>query len=211
MTDKNSKEILDVSTKLPFDDFKSVIEESFDGILVGDAKGIVLYANEAYERNTGIKLESIVGHDIRELINPVWMKTSALLLVLEKRTSVSLEHSTQNNKRIIVTGTPIFNEDGRIRLVIVNVRDISEIYHLKQDLNSVKKTVELYREQVSSNGGIEDENGVVVVNDKMREIYRLTERICNFNATVLITGASGVGKELVARSLHDKRSLRKDE
>ena len=71
MTDKNSKEILDVSTKLPFDDFKSVIEESFDGILVGDAKGIVLYANEAYERNTGIKLESIVGHDIRELINPV--------------------------------------------------------------------------------------------------------------------------------------------
>lgn len=211
MTDKNSNKILDVSTKLPFDDFKSVIEESFDGILVGDAKGIVLYANEAYERNTGIKLESIVGHDIRELINPVWMKTSALLLVLEKRTSVSLEHSTQNNKRIIVTGTPIFNEDGRIRLVIVNVRDISEIYHLKQDLNSVKKTVELYREQVSSNGGIEDENGVVVVNDKMREIYRLTERICNFNATVLITGASGVGKELVARSLHDKSSLRKDE
>lgn len=44
----------------------------------------------------------------------------------------------------------------------------------------------------------------------MRRIYDLTEKICNFNATVLITGESGVGKELVARSLHDKSLMRKD-
>ena len=44
----------------------------------------------------------------------------------------------------------------------------------------------------------------------MRRIYDLTEKICNFNATVLITGESGVGKELVARSLHDKSIMRKD-
>jgi DNA-binding NtrC family response regulator len=37
----------------------------------------------------------------------------------------------------------------------------------------------------------------------MQEIFRLIEQIAPSNVSVLITGASGTGKELVARTLHD--------
>jgi DNA-binding NtrC family response regulator len=38
---------------------------------------------------------------------------------------------------------------------------------------------------------------------KMQEIFRLTEMVAPSTASVLITGASGTGKELVARTIHD--------
>jgi Nif-specific regulatory protein len=37
---------------------------------------------------------------------------------------------------------------------------------------------------------------------RMQEVYRLIERVLNTTATVLITGESGTGKDLVARILH---------
>ena len=37
----------------------------------------------------------------------------------------------------------------------------------------------------------------------MQEIYRLLGRLMSTDLTVLISGDSGTGKELVARSLHD--------
>jgi DNA-binding NtrC family response regulator len=44
---------------------------------------------------------------------------------------------------------------------------------------------------------------------KMQEIFRLTEMVAPSTASVLITGASGTGKELVARTIHEL-SPRKD-
>src|SRR5262249_25188714 len=38
---------------------------------------------------------------------------------------------------------------------------------------------------------------------KMQEIFRLIEMVAPSTASVLITGASGTGKELVARTVHD--------
>lgn len=193
-------------------DLFEIVENSFDGILVADGEGNVLFANGAYEKNTGIKLDDIVGHNIRELINPVWMKTSIILLAIEQRKPVSMHHVTQNDKRIIVTGTPIFDENNDIKRVVVNTRDISEIYHLQQELYSAKKMAEMMQEQseAEKEKGKDEDDGIVILNSRMRKIYDLTEKICNFNATVLITGESGVGKELVARSLHDKSIMRRD-
>ncbi|MEZ4443240.1 MAG: sigma-54 dependent transcriptional regulator [Polyangiaceae bacterium] len=45
--------------------------------------------------------------------------------------------------------------------------------------------------------------------DSIREVFRTITKVADFKTTSLITGESGVGKELVARALHDK-SARKD-
>ena len=43
---------------------------------------------------------------------------------------------------------------------------------------------------------------------KMRQIYDLIARVADTNATVLISGESGVGKELMARALHQQSQRR---
>ena len=48
---------------------------------------------------------------------------------------------------------------------------------------------------------------IVIVSDAMKDIYLLAKKVSNFDATVLILGESGVGKEEIAKYIH-KNSLR---
>jgi DNA-binding NtrC family response regulator len=51
--------------------------------------------------------------------------------------------------------------------------------------------------------------GAIVGNSPpMQEMYKLIRRVAPLNATVLITGETGTGKELVARAIHDLSSRR---
>lgn len=52
-------------------------------------------------------------------------------------------------------------------------------------------------------------DGIVYENEKMKSIVSLVDRIAKSNATVLLLGESGVGKEVIAKMIHNK-SNRKD-
>ena len=124
------------------ENLQEVIEGSFDGLLVTDGDGNVQMVNQAYVQNTGIQKEQLVGRNMSELVNPVWMKQSVVFLVMQQQGPVSLQHETQNGKHIIVTGMPVFGPKGNIKRIVVNSRDISEIYALNQKLqatNSMKE------------------------------------------------------------------------
>ena len=188
-----------------------VIEGSFDGILVSDGIGNVLMMNDSYTRHTGITKEELLHKNVKDLINPKWMKKSVVLLAIEQRQAVSLNHTTKNARNIMVTGTPLFNEDGSIKMVVVNTRDISEIYELREELLKAKEMEKYYLNQINGDKIERIDSGgeeIVVVNTRMREIYALARKVAVFDTTVLITGESGVGKELVARYLHEKNTIR---
>ncbi len=57
----------------------------------------------------------------------------------------------------------------------------------------------LLREELSHNLGFSD---IIGTNDKMKEVSRLISKVANSDTSVLITGESGVGKELFARAVH---------
>ena len=42
----------------------------------------------------------------------------------------------------------------------------------------------------------------VIHSEAMRQVTNLAQRVAQTSATVLVTGESGVGKELIARALH---------
>ncbi len=53
-----------------------------------------------------------------------------------------------------------------------------------------------------SHGSVD--GALVAASPAMREIYELVERAAEFKTTVLVTGESGVGKEVVARAVHGR-------
>lgn len=50
--------------------------------------------------------------------------------------------------------------------------------------------------------GITDFHGLITASESMRSLFRQLERVANSDASVLVRGETGSGKELVARALH---------
>ena len=80
-----------------------------------------------------------------------------------------------------------FNLDD---LIAVTLRAISFMKDQKKVLTS-KKMVPI------------DQNEIIGEAPSMQEVFRAIGRLSNSNITVLVNGASGTGKELVAKALHD--------
>lgn len=76
---------------------------------------------------------------------------------------------------------------------------------LIDDLLSLVKKVQINRQPFIKEIALEEpapETAIVGRSAKMLEVYRAIARVAMSNASVFITGASGTGKELVARAIH---------
>lgn len=186
------------------DELQDIIEGSFDGMLVTDGEGKVLLLNKSYERITSLTKDEIMGKNMMDLINPVWMKNSVVFPVINEKRPVSMPHLTRHKKNIIVTGTPIFDKDGTVKMVVVNARDISEIYELREELIRFREMEKHLLDCKNKDG---NDDNIVIVSKQIQEIFLLAKRVSNFDATVLLLGESGVGKEEVAKFIH-RNSLR---
>src|SRR3954463_7567028 len=61
------------------------------------------------------------------------------------------------------------------------------------------------REEIRKESRYED---ILAKSQKMQDIFRTISKIAEYKTTVLITGESGVGKELVARAIHHRSTRR---
>ena len=93
----NEKKDFEYEKKL-VEELKEILEGSFDGILVTDKEGKVLYVNDSYERVAEIKRSDLEGKSMRDLINPVWMPNSVAYLVAEHGVPVSQLRSSVYHK-----------------------------------------------------------------------------------------------------------------
>lgn len=73
------------------------------------------------------------------------------------------------------------------------------------ELTGAKRENELLRRQLQDRGAFGE---LVGKSESMRAIYSLIEQVAPSSASVLLTGDSGTGKELVARTLHQKSPRR---
>ena len=206
----NKNENLEYEKKLA-SELKEILEGSFDGILVTDKEGRVLYVNDSYERVAEIKKSDLQGKSMRDLINPIWMPNSVAYLVAEQKVPVSKRQVVKSGRHIMVTGKPIFDNDGEIKKIVINARDISEIYNLTEELQMAKKREQMYSDRYAyyNEEDLEKDGGIVAASKSMRDVLTLAEKVAPFQANVLIQGDSGVGKEEVAKFIH-RHSMRSE-
>lgn len=181
---------------------KEILEGSHDGILVTNGCGDVLFVNSSYERVAEIKKEDLYGKNMRDLINPVWMQNSVAFVVIEQQRTVSMQQVTKSGKNIIVTGKPVFDQNGNIKMVVINARNISEIYELREELLKSRKFEKIHLKSYAKDDAEDGGKTILAVSQKMQNILSLAERVASFQAAVMILGESGVGKEEVAKYIH---------
>jgi PAS domain S-box-containing protein len=203
ITDVFSQRPLNIN--LTCEEISVVIEQSYDGIIVIDDNADVVLVNDAYFRITGFDRKDLEGKNFREFIYNSPYKRAALLDVLDMKKPVTWTTKVMSGKIAMVTAKPIFDCDGNIRLVVGNCRDISEMIQLREQLERAQEIEEIYYKTLKGS----ESTGPIAVSRKMIEILSTAAKVSSVDISVLITGESGVGKEVLARYIHE-HSSRKD-
>jgi len=184
---------------------KAIVESSYDGIYATDDHANTILVNSAYEKITGLKASELVGRNMEDLVREGYFDESVSLKVLKEKKAVTIPQTLKSGKNILVTGNPIFDENGDVKMVVTNVRDMTELVELQQQLEEVKGMSMAYRDMLKSmqHSSIED-NDIIMVSEPMLHVQELIGRVSRTNATVLIYGETGVGKDRVAEEIHQQ-------
>lgn len=188
-------------------DFKQIVDGLDDGIFITDNNGNVLYVNPAYTRNTGIPPETVVGHNVEELMGPgkVYTGGSVPDVLRTGKPAFRLSTAMKNGKPQMsyAIGTPIFDADGKLHQVVASSRPVMSLKSLKTDFQAFLQ--ELQNPEKASVGDAskgELHSTMIGKDTTLQNIWTLISHVAASDATVLITGESGAGKEVIADEIY---------
>ncbi|ATW23760.1 sigma-54 interaction domain-containing protein [Candidatus Formimonas warabiya] len=189
---------------------QEILELFSDGIYVTDVNGKTLAVNCMYEQLTGLKREELVGRSVIELRNEG--KFDVILypdIIASGKKKTSLQ-TTKANRKVLCNGYPVFNEDGKVVLVITFVRDLTLMNELKEQIMNQQNMIEKYREVNNRYKKQFNKDAAIFESEKMVQLMEKLKKIAKTDATVLLLGETGVGKDVLSRKIHEY-SLRQHE
>lgn len=171
----------------------SVIEAIHDNVAIVDHNGVMRWVSSCFERTYGVSRDRIIGRTTYELEAERVFSPSVAALVLKTRRVVTLTEVTRSGRYNIVTGVPIYGDDGDVSFVVsysVDMRYSRQLHEEYQKINALLSPA------------VETPSGGQAFGGTMRAIAATLEKLARVDTTVLITGESGVGKNVVARLAH---------
>ena len=188
----------------------AIIDSVYEGLYITDGEANTLRINKAYTRMTGIRPEEVIGKNMKNLVERGVYSESVTLHVLEKKEPVTILHQIKGNKKYLITGNPIFNDKDEVIRVVTTVRDVTELNRLEKKLEAVEGISQKYHFEVQHLRQQQmQQTDLIEHSTAMKKVLALSYKAAQVDSTVLISGSTGVGKEMVAKFIH-KNSPRRD-
>jgi len=189
---------------LPLLEYRNIVEQFEEEIFVTDGEGIILYLNPQAEKVCQVKLNEVIGKHVGNLEKEGIFSSSTTLEVLHTKKKVNILQKLKSGKTVFATGLPIFDDRGRLHRVISTSKDIKEINQLIAEIEQKNKEIKNKNRELNLlREGIFAQDNFVCSSPKMIAIKDTIIKIAPTDITVLIQGESGVGKEVVAKLIHN--------
>jgi two-component system, NtrC family, response regulator HydG len=162
-----------------------------DAIVTVDKDMRIIAANDATHDICGMAPQEMVGKKFFEFTRYCGESCyGALREMLEtgkilKEYRLECRHQLRPHQVVVINSSPLRgSNDKRLGTVLV-IRDVTRVAEMEEEL----------RERYNL-------HNMVGKSHQVQKIFRLLDELKNTDITVLITGETGTGKELVARALH---------
>ena len=183
-------------------------EVAFDnlsqGIYILDHAGNYIYCNRAFLDMVEADREDILQLNTFQLVPEGQVSKSVGASALEQKQQLTIINTVVTPKglryRQLATATPIFDNMGDVVYVLVETTRLEEMTRRYQTALLVEDSscVDLYTGASVTPAPAE----VVAESPAMRTLLALAGHLAQVDATVLLTGETGAGKEVLAQYLH---------
>jgi transcriptional regulator with PAS, ATPase and Fis domain len=182
--------------------WKTIVDTLQDGLMVVDPCGNIVAVNPAAEKLTGYTADELIDSSCRGLnctgcqifAQGSGEKWCGLFLSGQVRAKQCMITSKSGRAIHVVKNASVLkDENGHIIGGVETFVDVSVMIQLQQEIASLRRTFHLD----------DGRHGILGKSPIMVRLFELIDSVAQSDAPVMIQGASGTGKELVARSIHE--------
>lgn len=174
-----------------------ILDSITDGVFTVDREWRITSFNEAAQRITGISLEDAIGRPCCDVFRASICESDCALRetirsgrpVVNK--AVYIIDARGQEVPVSISTAILRDDDGEIAGGVETFRDLSLVEELRRELESRHRFAD-----------------IIGRSSAMRSLFEILPIIAESDSTVVIHGASGTGKELFARAIHDLSSRR---
>ncbi|MBT4639068.1 MAG: PAS domain S-box protein [Deltaproteobacteria bacterium] len=175
--------------------YRSNLEAIFrsvkDAIITVDLDMTVIEANEATHSICGFLLEQLIGKPLFDQVSACRghccqvLRQSLSNKEIVKEYRIECQHLFRPEQIVVATITPLLDSQQQFIGAVLVLRDITRLDDLEKKL--------IDRHQF---------HNIIGQSPPMQEIFKLLEILANTETTVLVTGETGTGKEMVTKAIH---------
>lgn len=177
-----------------------------EAVTIVDQKGIVTHWNRAAEELYSIPEAEIIGKNISDF---GWNSLMIARVLEEGRQIQNAYHEPQPGKHVLVNTIPVL-KGSQVIGAISTEQDVSKLVRLGNELFTTTSQLRSLEEEITRYAPTDDPFHRIKGNGPaISRAITIARRVAKTDATVLLTGESGVGKELFAHAIH-RASSRSD-
>jgi transcriptional regulator with PAS, ATPase and Fis domain len=174
-----------------------------DGFWVNDRYGKVVAVNHVSAKRINSSPKDVVGMNVEDFVHTGVVDKLVTHEVINTKAAVTCLQRLSDGKRLLATGTPLFDHHGEIDLVIVNESEISDASVLPENFKEDRILLHHPREKVSNVlDGSNAYSDLILQSRKIQDVFSRAMRVAAVDSSVLIQGESGIGKTLFAQIIH---------
>ena len=179
-----------------------ILESLDDGFIVMNNYGKVLRINSAFELITGSSANRILDSSIDQLVDWGFLPYPILSEVVIKKKSLQVIGKVKG-RDFLFMANPVFGGDVKLNRVVVILKDVDSLNEIILNLQLTQELAARYFYDIKAGYDRIDNEDMIASSSAMKRVMSLSQKVAKVDSNVLITGETGVGKEVVARSIHN--------
>jgi PAS domain S-box len=199
-------------------DFREIGDNLYDGIYITDGKEKTLYVNSSYLAMTGLKAEDVLNKTVSQCEQEgLYVNAVAPLVIKTKKKINAMGESLRSRRKMLISGAPIFDAEGKVNKVVVIDRDVTDLWKMRVELEESQRKMQASEEdkrkkkqEIEHLRKYHRKSNLIGNSTTILSVIQKIDKVAHLDATVLITGETGTGKEVVANDIQ-LRSNRKNE
>jgi len=178
----------------------TVLDMFNDPVIIIDKEGTIIYVNKGYELQVGISREQILGRNLKNK----YPKDKLLEALRTGELIINEEHYNETlGYSIVASFLPIKDHNGET-IAVAGIGTTSPVYKLNMRLSPIHSLKQKHSPNNLTRKIFPSSfNSIIGEAPKLLNCLNLSAQVAKSEATVMLRGETGVGKELFARAIHD--------
>lgn len=190
--------------------YKRIIDHIEEEIFVTDEYGFIQFLNPYAEKVCGVSLENVIGWHVDDLERKGIISSSITKEVFREKKVCNRMMELHTGNTVLATGIPLYDKNGNLSNVLATSKNLQEmrdvltnLHELTSELDKKESELKELRQHLLAR------EHYVMESPAMQQVEKNILKVAPTDATVLIEGESGAGKEVIADLIY-KFSNRKD-